>query len=174
MNKSLVLLALALVASGCGEDQLAPSEPSESQVLAQVAGGEKTTNVGAACSSDDQCTGSAASCLTVVPLDLTPNARLTVTYPGGFCSAQCKADADCGSAGGCPVAEYLSLINAVVPGQQDLVAKLSICVPKCNAQSDCRDGYVCQAPPANPFAVAPRNPQKFCTLPGADAGTPAN
>src|SRR5205085_5880830 len=76
--------------------------------------------VGSSCAGDEDCAG--GRCLT------TTN---TASYPGGYCSGRCLADADCGSKGSC------------TPG---LVGGAGTCYLKCASDADCdRDGYRCRS-----------------------------
>lgn len=55
-----------------------------------------------------------------------------ITFPGGYCSADCTSDDDCGPDGDC--------IDAVI---------MSLCLKTCTSGSDCREseGYTCDALP---------------------------
>jgi len=87
--------------------------------------------VGDPCSSPTSCTqvpGSGRACLT----DLFG----MISFPGGYCSADCTSDTDCGTIGDCV----------------DFYGYGSYCLRPCTAPSDCRtsEGYSCSPIPGGP------------------------
>jgi hypothetical protein len=81
-------------------------------------GPPRPLSVGGPCTLDSDCGGAMAFCITEAS---QPG------LPGGYCSASCAVDADCGSGAGC-----------VDSGSGFL------CIATCAQDSDCRDGYICQ------------------------------
>ncbi len=127
--------------------------------------------VGAACTSDSECTGySHPSCLTDLrPLQslVAPDAgaegnvfkTLDVPFPGGYCSNtldnSCQSDADCGTGAGCY--RPLTGVTPDVLSSLDKVVKVfsvtgfaskGLCLATCTSDSDCRtdQGYKCLTP----------------------------
>jgi hypothetical protein len=145
------------------------SDDATSDTLAQVvvldasspstsaADGGVSTVIGQVCKTDSECGAPANKCNTKVTI---PFVGISIDYAGGYCTKQCKADAECGPGAGCPNASSAALMPA-----------LSTCLKSCTAPSDCRTGYSCAAVPA--FAgfgatSAPptaANAPKFCLPP---------
>jgi hypothetical protein len=138
MRVSALLAALpALVSlSFACDSQDAPATGSDSSVLTPDAGSDATAevlNVGAACSADSACQGPSAQCLTH---------RLTTQYTGGYCTADCSTDAECGSNGVCPVGETRN----VAPSYPIGLTWAHKCFQTCTgAAGECRQGYQCQS-----------------------------
>lgn len=91
-------------------------------------GGDPTVpgSTGAACTMASDCTMLAsAMCMTDI--------AGFYSFPGGYCTASCTMDSDCGAGGGC-------LTVPLVGGY---------CVKSCTLPTDCRtgEGYTCMAPP---------------------------
>ena len=74
-----------------------------------------TGQVGASCDRDAQCQGLRARCITQASSSI---------HQGGYCTADCRSDSECGTAGHCSSA-------------------LGRCVATCRDNSQCRAGYVC-------------------------------
>jgi hypothetical protein len=85
---------------------------------------------GDACTKADDCPG--GMCATSLSNGITGG---TTPAPGGYCSAQCSKDEECGKGGAC--AGALS-----VPGQGSTKGS---CEQVCTKNADCRDGYYCAA-----------------------------
>ena len=109
--------------------------------VASDAGTVGNGTVGAACTADGQCTASGQS-----------SRCLTDGFPGGACTATCKAAADCpGGNASC------MMVNA---------ATGKTCVSKCATSADCRQGYFCSTSAAVPGCI-PRcdveaDPEQTC------------
>jgi len=93
----------------------------------------KVTNPGAACATAAMCTGAAPTCDT--------KTATNQTYPGGYCSATCLKNDECGPTGDCPVGEIIGLVGSAAAMGQTNGTCLAKCTP--GAASGCRDGYVC-------------------------------
>jgi len=147
MKRLLMVCALAGLAMACGDDDGGDKPP----VKPATDGGGidsgtpdsgvkpdagpvvvKVTNPGAACSAAAMCTGAAPTCDTAT--------QRGQANPGGYCSAQCLKNEECGPTGDCPVGEIIGLVGAATAGQTT-----GTCLLKCTpgAASGCRDGYVC-------------------------------
>jgi hypothetical protein len=104
--------------------------------------------VGDPCSTSGDCSGvpgSGRMCLTDV--------FGMMTMPGGYCSADCTSDSDCGSLGDCV----------------DFFGYGSYCLRTCSSPPDCRtsEGYTCDMVPgisSGPYCLPP--------LGGPDGGPP--
>jgi hypothetical protein len=118
----------AMLLCACGDDDDAPKD-SGPGTDGRDAGrtGLPDGTAGKACTSDAQCGG--GMCATqIAGIDLT--GTLTAA-PGGYCTATCMVDPDCGEGGAC----ILTLSGAAaVTGE---------CFATCTENADCRDGYVC-------------------------------
>lgn len=88
----------------------------------------QVVSTGAPCAEAGDCLGGAPMCLTA-------GSTSALSYPGGYCSAGCTADADCNAAGGsehgCPFARNAS---GLAP---------ALCHQRCTGDDDCRAGYAC-------------------------------
>jgi hypothetical protein len=103
-------------------------------------------------------------------------ADLVVETPGGYCSAPCTGDDECGAGGACLSA--LSLWRSFAPDQAmqggGFVAEPGVCLEPCDRTSDCRqaEGYVCRSPLQNLISIngwpLPLDRPLFC-LPPAPA-----
>ena len=112
MKRLLTLLALAaLGAAACGDDSSGdkPAQPTadasvptgtgtgKPDAAAPVSRGVQITNLAAACTSDATCTGAGKlTCLKDLGM-------LGGEIPGGYCTAECKVDDECGPGGSCPI-----------------------------------------------------------------------
>ncbi|MET0339653.1 MAG: hypothetical protein ABW252_01560 [Polyangiales bacterium] len=167
MNKWLTLIALTGLL-GCTEDQPAENDeqpgsevlPSLSEI--EAADGlkfQKVSNVGATCAADTDCKGTASRCINSVPLINTPLAS-------GYCTATCARDNECGTGGGCPLAQIANLAKTFLPDAGALTGALSICLPKCKSNADCPKDLPCQdlPIPSIPFLLTAPN-SKYCLPP---------
>ncbi|HVZ32693.1 MAG TPA: hypothetical protein VG963_09725 [Polyangiaceae bacterium] len=147
MNRLLILLALAGVgtAMACGDDGDDDSSSTQDagnhdaatvNDAGQVSRGTQIDNVGAECTSNSDCKGKGTI--------MCYNNFLGTDYPGGYCSAACMADDECGTNGACPVAQLntLPLVGTFVAGLLP-----ENCLLKCDKSqsSACRTGYNCQS-----------------------------
>jgi hypothetical protein len=94
--------------------------------------------VGDACYSASQCggvPGAGVTCLTSI--------MGYITFPGGYCSAVCTSDMDCGTGGAC--------VNLADLGRY--------CLKRCTSAGDCRtsEGYACDVVTGTPgtFCIPP-------------------
>jgi hypothetical protein len=148
------------------------------------------SNVGAACSGEIDCAGEADACLITQTLSgFGVTAGGVIRYQGGYCTAACTRDADCGKTGKCPVGEALSAAD--IPPQytsiaQDILDTASNCYQPCVAPSDCRSGYQCNTIPGaltgegvgaeavdlviRTLIEGPISMEKYCLPLGPDAG----
>jgi hypothetical protein len=176
MQKSLELALLVLASSllACGDDESA-----------------ETSNVGAACGGESDCTGAADACLITQTLSgFGVTGGGVIRYRDGYCTAACSSDADCGKTGKCPVGE--SLAAAEIPAQYRSVADeildtASNCYQPCSMPAECRSGYQCNTIPlaltgdgAGSEAIdrvirtlieGPLSTDKYCLPLAPDAGT---
>jgi hypothetical protein len=83
--------------------------------------------VGTPCGTDAQCEGGAAVCFDGLPRSVL--AEGPVPAEGGYCSAACLFDEDCGAGAQC--------ISGGTAGGQ--------CMANCDDASPCREGYRCLA-----------------------------
>lgn len=123
------------VLAGCGDDSSSP--PSDAGGAGGSGGqgggapdssmmsGLPDDTAGKSCSTSADCGG--ATCATSV-LGTMLGAQ-PVSAPGGYCTASCMNDGECGAGGACLVG--LDLMGS--------------CFATCDAADDCRDGYVCAA-----------------------------
>ncbi|MET0342342.1 MAG: hypothetical protein ABW252_15165 [Polyangiales bacterium] len=102
--------------------------------------------LGGGCGGEGEC-GGGLRCVTSVaaPMGLD----LTATFPGGYCTQRCMDDAACGANGACPLVPLAGLSP-----------DFSMCAINCNADGDCRDGYVCARVPA--LGSRPPSATKVC------------
>ena len=87
-----------------------------------------------------------------VKLDLDGGERLvrqdlSVELPGGYCSAMCRTEQDCGRGGACvgPTA-LVSGFGLADAGVASFIDELGVCLEPCDRDADCREGegYVCR------------------------------
>ena len=152
MIRWFMLLAVAGSVWGCAnEDDVDMESPdalqqvADAAVIAPSADGGVATDIGSACMADTDCKTPSAKCQKSIAV---PFVGLSINYPGGYCTLQCKADAACGAGAGCPMS-----------GSALLMPALSTCLKRCEAPADCRAGYSCAEVPA-------------LTLPGFGTATP--
>lgn len=146
MIRRFAFAALLLGAVACGDDgdDNKPTPDAGGTDAGADAGytpvPDRVTNVGEACTAATECEGAAGkTCTTSISL-LGP----AIAFPGGYCSATCQANIECGTGGECPVGE--SLKNSPIPipgGASGLIP--SYCYKTCTADTDCRTdvGYRC-------------------------------
>lgn len=214
MIRRTTLVALLLAAAACGGDSGGDDDNKQDSGSNDGGGGggtndgggakpdaggadaatppkpDQVTNAGAACTNKSACEGDNPTCLTSVSVVLD-----SINFPGGYCSAPCKADIECGS-GECPVAVSLSSgLGALggLGGGFDIGALLpSHCYERCTDSSSCRtsEGYRCttiiealasgagagaQLGNLSALLSGPIKDNKYCLPPAPvvpDAGTP--
>lgn len=118
MNRLLILLALAgLSAAACSTDttDTTPTTParndagssstqtgadaSTSGAVTPVSRGQQVTNLAAECTTNTDCKGAGqVTCLHDLGM-------LGGSIPGGYCTAECQVDDECGKGGACPIAD---------------------------------------------------------------------
>jgi hypothetical protein len=137
---------------------------------------EKSTSTGVACSVAADCTGTGeAQCVVT---------SQGYTFPGGYCTAICANDSECGDGARCPLAPALSnpLLTVFAGALAPQIRMMSYCLQTCEGEADCRSaaGYRC-AGPSEIFPGAAQLgvdvSQRYCIppttrTPAADAGTP--
>jgi hypothetical protein len=104
----------------CGDDD----DPKKPRLAAD--GGEMQLpdkTAGKGCKRDSDCPN--GKCTRELQVGSMTESR---PAPGGYCTASCEADAQCGSNGECSVA-----------AQSDR----GLCLGSCKTQADCREGYAC-------------------------------
>jgi hypothetical protein len=181
MKRLLILLALAglTTAVACGDDSgdtKTTPEVKDSGAGTGIDAGPavpvreaQITNVGAACDpkSTTDCKGpaNAATCE-----DTFGMGQMSVPLPGGYCTAQCNATAECGTNGGCPSADIQAGLS---PAIASIAAPLlgfvpSQCLVKCDkaVATSCRTGYQCKT-------IAELVPAALASFAGAFTGGPA-
>jgi hypothetical protein len=153
MVRRIALLALL---TACGGDDEKPATDAGSHLDAsspaldagsdaQAAKPNQVTNPGAACRTANTCTGEAPSCQTMLSL-----LGQEIPFPGGYCSALCKNNVECGPTGECPVGESLKALTGIPLITPDIRATIeaaapSHCYERCTMDSQCRtdEGYRC-------------------------------
>lgn len=58
----------------------------------------------------------------------------------GMCSMPCEVP---GAQQECPLGTYCDRVNVVTKKDKDTRSEMTLCLPACSAQSDCREGYEC-------------------------------
>lgn len=163
MNKWILGLAIAGSIVGCAEGEQRVDEEG-GEVLRQTASATPATGtLGSPCAADTDCTGAGAKCI-------TKGATTGLVFPEGYCTSNCKTDAQCGPTGVCPLGRLADLAAAFLPDAGAAASNISLCFNKCTADSDCRTGYSCVAPPALPFGGAAASAVKYCQPPLPDGG----
>lgn len=109
-------IASVLMLASCGYQ--ARTEPGDAGKVRLADG-----MAGKACHTNAQCLG--GTCADSLRMALGGNA---LAAPGGYCTATCAIDSDCGDGGEC-----------VVPAG----SKQGQCLARCLAPPDCRAGYLC-------------------------------
>lgn len=77
---------------------------------------------GLACATDAECAGVMGACATMLPAA----GGGEIAAPGGYCTATCEIDADCGAGGLC--------VSTREGGR---------CMKPCAMETECREGFVC-------------------------------
>lgn len=100
-----------------------------------------------ACGSDDKENLIGETCTKASDCDV---GGLCITSgKAGLCSQPCETP---GGAMQCPLGSYcdrLGLTTDTTPDKTDM----TVCLPACSAQSDCRDGYTCNGVSGGPGKV---------------------
>jgi hypothetical protein len=122
-----------------GKDAGMQSAPDAGSGAGPAVTPDVVTNVGKACRTENGCMGEGPACQTMLSL-----LGQQVPFPGGYCSAQCSDNRECGETGECPVGESLKAIPAAL---RSLIggAAPSNCYERCTSNADCRtdEGYRC-------------------------------
>lgn len=153
MDRLCRMLAALLLLWGCGEgEDKAPVDAgreggvtrfdasvSPVQVAARP---NQVTSVGAPCAAANACMGEKPVCMTSMSVLIQQ-----ISYPGGYCSAPCKKNIECGEQGECPVGEALTALPEIPLLTPDLITSVapSNCYLRCTQDADCRtaQGYRC-------------------------------
>ena len=147
MRQFLILRSIASGLLACADGAESGADHEQGALKQEAAATtpliEKT---GAACEADADCKGTGTRCITTSKIS-------GLTYPGGFCTVGCTADADCGEGGACPLAN----VEASVFPSVEIQKAVTVCLPKCEADADCGpESPLCG--PSAPRGVAPRAP----------------
>lgn len=130
-----IVVLSCLGASACGsseDDQSGATEVEPPKALT-------ANTAGKACADDDACgTGSCKKQLAAPGGGLLGPA--TVAAPGGYCSFDCRLDADCGAGGVCIGATAGFGFGNPGGSSQSATGQ---CLKRCDSSSQCRDGYRC-------------------------------
>ncbi len=152
MKRLLVLWMLAgLSAAACGDDSDDSSGDDDSGTgdltgsrgdaavsndSGPISRGKQIDNVGGACTANSDCKGGGSL--------MCYQDFLGTPYPGGYCSATCVTDDECGSEGACPVAQLTSipLVGQFITGFLP-----QNCLLKCDKAKTgaCREDYECNS-----------------------------
>ncbi|MET0341029.1 MAG: hypothetical protein ABW252_08500 [Polyangiales bacterium] len=149
MRQFLILMSLATGLVACADS--ADSSEHSDALKQEVAKTPLIEKAGAACAVDADCKGTGTRCLTTSQIS-------GLTYPGGYCTVGCTADADCGEGGACP----LAAVDASVFPSAEVQKAVTVCLPKCAADADCREGYVCSTESSLSFIPDTDNAQGYC------------
>lgn len=142
MKRLLTLVALAglsVAAGACGDDS---GDDGETPAATKDAGTDAVVSRGPQINADslgDECT-SAANCSGAGDLMCLQTIGMDTEIPGGYCTAQCNSDAECGPNGFCPAAAIASIPGA--GALAGLTAGLipQNCVLKCTKTNDAGGG----------------------------------
>jgi hypothetical protein len=96
-------------------------------------GGGSETLIGATCHNSDEC-DVAGTCVT--------------DGPDGICTQSCRVP---GGAQECPLNSYCD--RAELTSDTAAKSEMTLCLPACKAQGDCRDGYSCSGVSGGPGKV---------------------
>jgi Cys-rich repeat protein len=108
-------------APGCGDDESEAKHRHDAARASDAAAHAPENVIGQACESNDDC--GAGSCLKTIQIVNTP-------YPGGYCTAPCRSDDQCGEGAVC------------IPGQ---FGRMGSCYLACDEAIGCsREGYICR------------------------------
>ncbi|MEZ4287500.1 MAG: hypothetical protein R3A47_05020 [Polyangiales bacterium] len=107
-------------------------------------GGNGTQTIGATCTDDSQCVGSA---------DKLCASEALYGFPDGYCTDACATDADCGAGNtcyngycfvGCDSADLCRPTYSCIDANEDgSIADDGMCMPSCYFDYECREGEVC-------------------------------
>lgn len=160
-----LMLALVLACGACGNEstRIPPEEPIDagrdaSEPAADAGdagetGGPLVTNAGDPCDNEADCEGAGPTCIMTFDAPIGVGgvgggAGPNVSFPEGYCSADCSDSAQCGPGSECGVAELIKLLQPILQTQGiDLPAGVDIpsqCLAICQLSASCRDGYACQ------------------------------
>ena len=155
MNRFLILMSVATGLMACADG--ADSARGQ-QALGQEAEPAAVTpvieNLGATCTADTDCKGTGTRCILTSQIS-------GLTYPGGYCTASCANDAECGEKGWCP----LATTDAGVFPSAEVQKAVTVCLVKCEADTECREGYVCSSESTLSFLPPSESTQKYCRPP---------
>ncbi len=187
-------LAVAMLAACGGSNKAATADasldggPGRDPVEDGGPKGPLVTNAGAACDGDGDCEGAGPTCqMTVeIPAAVTgPGAPVAVPFPGGYCTASCTTQQECGAGSECGVKKLIDTLGPLLTamGVPEGVFEVvpSQCLALCKGAGDCRVGYVCQnlidasgqgsmLPPGAGLLFARYCLPAIMPIPGADAG----
>lgn len=135
MKRTLVVAVVALAVGACADEDAA-TETREGVRAAQPDAppvSPRVTNVGAACERKHGCQGEEPECMT--------RSSTYAIYGGGYCTASCASDLQCGPGGLCPVGEAEQL----APDYDFTISWPRRCFRSCTPgpESGCRSGYRC-------------------------------
>lgn len=138
MRRLLVASTLIAALCGCGdgsEETNVETEAILNEDAATPLAMVQVSNVGAACHEDLACSGATATCLT--------RSSTATIYPGGYCTATCASDAECGPDGVCPIGEA----ERLEPRYDFIASWPRKCFRRCalDAESGCRPDYRCRS-----------------------------
>lgn len=156
MRRILILLSMATGLLACADNPGSGGDLPGQRSLEQAEEVVKPVieNLGVSCTANTDCKGTDTRCITTSTIS-------GLTYPGGFCTAGCAKDADCGENGWCP----LAALDAGVFPSPEVQKGVTICLLKCEADTDCREGYICSSESSLSFIPPSENPQKYCRPP---------
>lgn len=169
-HQTLITTSFALVlcvVAGCGDSEDTSSshnvkgsgKASEGTAGSAALEPLPDKTAGKTCEADGDC--ATGMCLTSIPGSFGSAA---MDAPGGYCSATCTTNTDCGEGGVC---------SGAFPGFGGAAATPGRCMQSCESAEDCRDGYRCvnalgMAPSGNPM-----DPTAALLGPNACQPTPA-
>lgn len=154
MNRILILMSISCGLFACADGAETGNDMRGQQTLGQEAVKPVIENLGAPCKVNEDCKGTGTRCITTSQIS-------GLVYPGGFCTAGCASDAECGTGGWCP----LATMDAGVFPSAEVQKAVTICLLKCEADKDCREGYVCTTESSLTFLPPSDSTQKYCRPP---------
>lgn len=136
----IAIAAASIAVSACGGSD-DDDDSSGGNAATMEAPKVLTANTaGKACAADKDCgTGACKKELTIGGGFLGPT---TTPAPGGYCSFNCRLDADCGSGGVCLGANSTGGFGFGNAGGQRQAA-MGQCLARCDSSTQCREGYRC-------------------------------